>query len=547
MQIKEQTGASGTPLLPRPGARAAAALEKVPLPALLCALVFAVLFPALGNGFVDWDDVQYVLSNPALRGSWLDALAFSPGYYHPLTTLTYKLEFVLFGPEPFPFHLTSLALHLANCASAYWLLTALGARRGAAFLGALLFGVHPVHVEPAAWISGRKELLWGLFSSWTLIFYLRFVDTNSRKFFISSLVSFLLAMLSKPFAVVLPLALLLADYYRGRVFNARLLLEKAPYLAVALPLLTLSTGPSGFLLEGGAAGPLSILGGAASIVNNAFFYAQKLILPARLSALYPAPGFSAGAVLLPALLLLSAFAASRFIKAPPPGGAGPGAGRKIFFGLGFFLVTLLPALIVSPPADRYVYLPALGLFFLYGEFLVRLYGAARGPGPEGTVSLRGRLVVLLAAAHFFALGFASARRAPVWKNSLSLWEDVLRNYPMEHMGYYGRGNARAAAGDYDKALPDFTRCLELSPRYWKALNNRARLFADTKEFDKAIADYGAAIAINPGEPRLFLNRGNAYLLKGEKARAVEDYDRALAIAPGFTPALENRKRASAGL
>lgn len=520
-----------------------AALEKIPLPALLCVLVFAVLYPALGNGFVDWDDVQYVLSNPALRGSWLDALVFSPGYYHPLTTLTYKLEFVLFGPEPFPFHLTSLALHLANCVSAYWLLTALGARRGAAFLAALLFGVHPVHVEPAAWVSGRKELLWGLFSSWTLIFYLRFVDTDSRKFFIYSLVSFLLAMLSKPFAVVLPLALLLADHYRGRAFTARLLLEKVPYLAVALPLLTLSTGPSGFLLEGGAAGPLSLPGAAASVIGNALFYAQKLLVPARLSALYPVPVLSAGAAILAALLLLSAFAAPRFLKAPPGGGGGPGAGKKIFFGAGFFLATLLPALVVSPPADRYAYLPALGLFFLYGEFLVWLYGAARGPGD--TVSPRGRLVILLAAAHFFALGLASARRAPVWKDSLALWEDVLRNYPMEHMGYYGRGNARAAAGDYGKALPDFTRCLELSPRYWKALNNRARIFAETGEFDKAIADYGAAIAINPGEPRLFLNRGNAYLMKGAKARAVEDYDRALAIAPGFAPALENRKRAAA--
>jgi len=531
------------PPLSRIGARAAAALGKVPLPALLCLLVFAVLYPALGNGFVDWDDVQYVLSNPALRGSWLDALAFSPGYYHPLTTLTYKLEFVLFGPEPFPFHFTSLALHLANCASAYWLLTALGARRGAAFLAALLFGVHPVHVEPAAWVSGRKELLWALFSSWTLIFYLRFVDTNSKKSFISSLALFLLAVLSKPFAVVLPLVLLLADHYRGRAFTARLLLEKVPYLAIALPLLTLSTGPSGFLLEGGA-GPVSLLGGAASMAGNAFFYARKLLLPVRLSALYPAPVLSAGAVFLPALLLLSVLAAAQLIKRQPGGAAGPGAGKKIFFGLGFFLATLFPALIVSPPADRYVYLPALGLFFLYGEFVLWLYGAARGTGPEGTVSLPGRLVVLLVAAHFLALGYASARRAPVWKNSLALWEDVLKNYPGEYMGYYGRGNAFAAAGEYGKALPDFTRCLELSPRYWKALNNRARLYADTKEFDKAIADYGAAIAINPAEPRLFLNRGNAYLLKGVKARAVEDYDRALAIAPGFPPALENRKRAA---
>ncbi|MDD5208242.1 MAG: tetratricopeptide repeat protein [Elusimicrobiales bacterium] len=531
MQPNDQAGPPATPFLSR---------LRAPLPVYLCLIVLAVFLPALGNGFVDWDDVQYVVSNPALRGSWLDALAFSPGYYHPLTTLTYKLEFVLFGLNPLPYHFTSLALHLAVCVSAFRLLTALGARRGTAFLAALLFGIHPVHVEPAAWISGRKELLWGLFSCWTLTFYLRFLDTRLKKYFLWSLAFFALAVLSKPFAAVLPFVILLCDRYRDRAFSFRLLAEKVPYLAIALPLITLSTGPSGFLLESGA-GSFSLAWSAASAVQNAFFYAQKLLLPFSLSSLYPSQVLSWGALLLPGALLLSAFGALRLVKARDPE-----AGKIVFFGLGFFLVTLLPALLVSPPADRYDYLPALGLLFIYAEFLFRFYGALRGPAAEGRAPLASRLLVAAAAAHFCLLGAASAQRATVWKTSLALWEDVLEKYPLEAVAYYGRGNARAAAGEYDGSLRDFTRCLELSPLYWKALNNRARLFTDGKEFDKAIADYSAAIALNPREPRLFLNRGNAYFMKGDPARAVKDYDLALALAPGLAPAIENKRRAGAG-
>ncbi|MEK7721441.1 MAG: hypothetical protein AAB359_03530, partial [Elusimicrobiota bacterium] len=169
MPSKDSAGYCILPRLFRLEERAVGVFRKIPFPALLCLIVFTVFSTALKNGFVNWDDAQYVLSNPALRGSWLDALGFSPGYYHPLTTLTYKLEFVLFGLNPFPYHFTNLILHLIACVSAFYLLTALGTRRQAAFIGALLFGIHPVHAEPVAWISGRKELLWGIFSSWTLV------------------------------------------------------------------------------------------------------------------------------------------------------------------------------------------------------------------------------------------------------------------------------------------------------------------------------------------------------------------------------------------
>ncbi len=515
-------------------------LKKNAFPVLLVLIVLAVLFPALNNGFVDWDDVQYVVSNRALRGSWLDVLTFFPGYYHPLTVLTYKLEFSLFGLQPLPYHLTNLLLHAACCVAVYRFLSALGARPPSAFLAALLFAVHPVHAEPAAWISGRKELLWGLFAFWSLTCYLRFLDGRCGRFLRWSLFFFLLAALAKPAALVLPLALPLLDYYRGRRFSPGLLAEKAPYLLLALPLLALSGSPEGFLLGGGA-GAFSFAGAAASAARSALFYLGKLAVPVSLSALYPALTlpFGAGWYLL---LFLAGCAALGLLLRPAgrAGAPGPGWRKKTAFAVLFFFITALPGLIVSPPADRYAYVPAAGLFFLYGELVVHLFSLA---------SRRARLLApalaLLVAAHCFALAGASFYRAPLWKDSLTLWTGVMERNALEPMAYYGRGNAYRAAGCYAAALADFTRCLEIDPGNWKALSNRGRIYAELKRPGPALADYSAAIALSPSSAQLFLNRGNAYLLGGDRALAVKDYDRALALAPGLAQAEASRRAALA--
>lgn len=229
-----------------------------------------------------------------------------------------------------------------------------------------------------------------------------------------------------------------------------------------------------------------------------------------------------------------------------------GAVGETVFGFGFFVAMIFPALIVSPPADRYNYIPAAGLCFLYGEFIIWLYGLFReNPAPLSGEKLgQGRfkqplvlgwMLTALISAHIFVLGFASVYRTSAWRDSLTLWSDVLKKYPLEYMAYYGRGNAYNAAGQFRGAFADFNRCLELRPGYWKALANRGRTFAEIKEYDKAVSDYGAAIAINPAEVQLFINRGNAYFLKEDYDRAVKDYDRALAISPYLTKAAENRR------
>ena len=524
--------------------------KAIPLPIALALIVLAALLPVLNNGFVNYDDPQYVLSNPALRGSWSDALAFSPGYYHPLVTLTYKAEYSFFGLAPRPYHITNLELHLANCLSVFYLFVLLGWRRGAAFLGALLFGVHPVHVEPVAWISGRKELLWGLFSFWTLNCYLKYIDTGKTRFFIVSLVCFILSVLSKPFALILVLALPLADLYRERRFGIIQLAEKVPYLLAAFSLFLLSWVPSGFLLSSDAPA-LTPLNFAALITENLLFYAKKLILPVKLSALYPPPDFPVSPAIWFVLLFAAAsglYGIRRYWRAS----AKSAAARTAVFCLSFFVISVFPALLVFPPADRYGYVSGAGLCFLYSFWVWRLYELLEQSSYSarlsaiGTGSLKrffspGRVLAALVTAHCCVFAAASFERAAVWRNSFTLAEDILEKNPVEPLAYCLRAGAQREAQRYPDALKDYDRCLELKPDDPAMLISRIRTLLDMKEFDRVIADSGAAIAKYPGAPQLFLYRGLAHFFKGDYAAALKDYDHTLVIAPDFTAAIENKR------
>jgi tetratricopeptide (TPR) repeat protein len=273
-------------------------------------------------------------------------------------------------------------------------------------------------------------------------------------------------------------------------------------------------------------------------------------LPVNLSAMYPPPVLPAAAsewfflFFAAATLLYGAWRISR-------GSEKGEASKAALISLGFFLITIFPALLVFPPADRYSYVPAAGLFFIYSFLVWRLYEifvqsrvASCGAGSEMSRLKRfftpARLLVAFVAVHCAVLGFAAFKRASVWRDSFSLYNDVLKKYPREPLAYSGRAGEYRAAGRYREAIDDFSRSIELRPDDWKALSNRAGTFARTGDFDRAIADYSAAISINPGSAQLILNRGNAYVLKGEYPAALRDYNRALAISPDFPAAAENK-------
>jgi len=269
------------------------------LPALV---TFLVYIPALGAGFVNWDDPKYVYENPYITE--LDAFffkfAFTSFYFanwHPLTLISYAVDYALWGDRPFGYHLTNNILHSVNTGLvallAFRLTSLSSAKHGsrtvpiaAALISAALFGLHPIHVESAAWISERKDLLCALFLFLAALSYLRYAPSGRMRWYGASLFFFALSLMSKPMAITFPFILLILDFYpleRIRVALGRILIEKLPFLALsaASAILTMLAQKGEGALT--ALGPIPFLMRAAVALRGLAFYIFKTVFPAGLA------------------------------------------------------------------------------------------------------------------------------------------------------------------------------------------------------------------------------------------------------------------------
>ncbi|HEY5997995.1 MAG TPA: tetratricopeptide repeat protein [bacterium] len=508
-------------------------LSIVPWGAVLAlAATLLVYLPGLGNGFTNWDDDHYVTANrfvQRLSGANLlhHATSFTAGNYHPLTLAVLSLIHRAFGPDPRAFHAASLLLHCANVALVLRLALRLGAGASAAGIAALLFGVHPLHVESVAWVAEFKDVLSAAFFFAAILAYLQYRDgTRRRLWYGLALASFLLSLLAKPMAVTLPVVLLLCDRLQGRRRDRAALIEKAPFFLLAL----LFGGVALVSQQSALRSGIFALGENLRIAaHGLLFYLAKAIVPTGLSALYQIPRTADGGlppaftwaplVILP-LVALAAWWGRR--------------SRTAAFSALFFLVTLLPVLQIVPvgpaaAADRYFYIPSFGLFFAAGQAYAWLgERAARGSRWAGVLLPAGAAAVVL------LFGGLARERVGVWKDSLTLWTDAIAKDPASDMAYGYRGMARAAAGDDTAAMADFDRALELGARRRfsaEVYYNRGALHQARGRMAQALADYDRALEIDPRAVRALVNRGNVLDTLGRTAEAVQDYERAMSLAP----------------
>jgi protein O-mannosyl-transferase len=262
---------------------------------ILCmGIVAAVYFISLFNGFTNWDDQGYVTGNELIKSLSFDNIKkifVTPvmGNYHPLTMLSYAVEYSIAGLSPFIYHLTNLLLHVLNTWLVYRVTRGLSANIVISFVTAVLFGIHPMHVESVAWISERKDVLYACFFLSSLIFYIRYVKGGGRKMLFLSLFLFLLSLLSKGQAVSLTIVLFGVDFWLKRQWSLSLITEKIPFL-----LLSLAFGIAAIYVQH-SFGYMQVIK-LFSFTDRLFFacyalvlYLYKLILPVRLSCFYPFP------------------------------------------------------------------------------------------------------------------------------------------------------------------------------------------------------------------------------------------------------------------
>jgi tetratricopeptide (TPR) repeat protein len=494
-------------------------------------LTLIVYLPSLTNGITNWDDDKY-LNNPyvinlSLAGILKIFSVFFLGNYHPLSLLSLGIDHLIGGNSPFIFHFTNLLLHLLNTFLVFLLVKRLTRNNLLAILTCMLFGVHTLHVESVAWVSERKDVLYSFFYLLTLIIYTTYASGRKGWYYGLSLLFFLLSLLAKGQAVVLVAILPLIDYAQDRkLFSRKVLSEKVPFLLLSL----LFTWIAFRAQLSGNAIKFNTFSLPERFAFASFGFTQYLIkgiLPISLSALYqyPLKPLNGGIPSFYWLYIISLplfFTGSYFLFKR----------SKIYvFGLGLFFLNLLPLLQLIPVgeaimADRYFYIPSVGLLLCFAA---------------GLLELRNTKVRYTLSA-FFILGLSilSFARCMVWKDSLTLWSDVISKNKDAQFGYTGRGDAYSDLGQYDKAILDYSSAIGIDPKYRDAFYDRGEAYGNLEQWVDAIADYTRAIEIDPKSIDALYNRGIAYGKLGQWTTAIADFSRAIEIDPQNTHPYVNR-------
>lgn len=547
-------------------------IAKIMLPLVLiiavCAAVIAVYWPALSAQAISFDDQQYVLDNSLVRNPSFDSAKkflteiFKPstveGYYQPLSMISLMLDCAAGANENnlYIFHRTSLIIHAANVALIIIVLYQLfGSIIAAVFVG-LIFGLHPMTVEPIPWLSERKTLLAAFFAFASLIFYAHFTRTNSKKSFIVCCLMYLFALMSKPTSLPLPFMMLLIDYWPLKRFSRQTVFEKIPLfiLTVVFTVITLVSQnlTAGTLLPGQYGHSVENI--LLIITHNIIFYLSKIFWPVNLSShyAYPQPFDFSNSLLLmyflgTVILILVLIISTQWTKV-------------LLTGWLIFFVALLPTMQILRFSDviasnKFVYLPAIGLLMIFTAFLVALQQKCYIP-----VAII--IPILLIAA---AETFATRHYLAYWKDSITLYKhmvslapnspplygnlgnaygrlgrydeasEVLKTaaklQPNEPAAHYNLGVNYLKLGEYQQAIDEFKKTVELKPDYAEAWNNLGFAYGVFQRYDEQIYACKKAIELKPDNFNAYLNLGAAYGNLGKYLEAVDAYAKAVEINP----------------
>lgn len=495
-------------------------------------LSFLVFANTLGAGFVNWDDHGYLWLNPMVKplGSMDLGQIFSGhthGNYSPLVVLTYCFEhtfdtivkpgqMVVDNFQPFLYHLDNVLLHVGTTALAFFFFRALGVRGWGLALGTALFGIHPMRSESVAWVTERKDVLYGLFYIAALLTYWKYVAEQKSKFYMLTLLFGLLSLFSKIQAVSLPLSMLALDWLAGRdLKNMKVWVEKVPFFALSLVF-----GLVGIHFLGEAEGfkdtgyPMSerFFFATASLWN----YLWKVPAPFGLSAYYPYPKTGA----MPAFyyvtpLLLAAIGWWVWGTRKHD--------RSIAFGFLFFLVNIVFVLQFKGAgkafmSDRFTYIPYLGLFFV----LAKTYSDIESGRLKS--SLKGVLPYL--AAGFVAMcAVLTFMQNNTWKSSIALWENVTAKHPQDALSWSNLGLAHDDLKDYEKSVKSYEQGVKVDPGYFDATFNYAVALNNLKRSDEAIKWFSRAIEMKPDFAESWYGRAQVYLVKGDFPKAIADIEK----------------------
>jgi tetratricopeptide (TPR) repeat protein len=507
--------------------------------ALLAACV-ALYYRSLHYPFVNWDDYTIILRNEYIQGlSWANIKAiFTPGVvgaYQPIRTLTYAIDYEIWGFNPLGFHITNLLFYILTCWMMYVLIRLLLKDDKLALLGGLFFAAHPLHVESVTWLSARKEPLSGFFFLLAMVCYVK-STRSGMKYYWFSLAAFVMALLSKPSVVTFPALVVLYDLCFVTGASLRGLLRRvklyAPYFALSgvLTYITIELSSKGGVLKTFHGGSLftQLLTTLTVFVKNM----RYLILPVNLSPRYTDYSYSSPfepeplfALIACGVLVLLAWDMWKRSKV-------------VFFSLLWYPITYLPVSNLVPistlMADRYLFLPTMGVSIIFALVMGKIFGLARKI-PVLAVLRVAALALCVALLGFYS--FQSVERNSIWKDSISLWENAVQQDSTNVLGQYALGNVYLEAGRDDDAIQHYRKALVRAPGFSSAEAGLANAYLAKGDLDRAIFHYNQALSEGSAEDMaIYGNLGMALEHKGLFDEAIERYERALEIDSTFVVA-----------
>ena len=546
---KHWSGVSGLGSYDR-GQRAKSRVTDLLVCVGLVAATWAVFGQTLAHDFVNFDDHVYVYENPfVIRGLSTEGIigAFTHTHarnWHPLTTVSHMFDAQMYGLSAGGHHLTNVILHTISVLLLFLVLKQMTGTLWQSAFVAVLFAIHPLHVESVAWIAERKDVLSAVFFMLTMAAYARYAQGPSQARYLLVALLFACGLMSKPMLVTLPFVLLLLDYWPlGRIGGQkselgsrlrRLITEKMPLFALSAlsciaTLLTQRQGPN-------AIDQLPFLWRLNNTFVSYVTYIWQMLWPARLAVFYPHPNnrLPLVEVTVAIAFLVGVSLLAIYLRRTRP---------YIVTGWFWYLGMLVPVIGLvqvgeQAHADRYTYLPQIGLSIMIawtvGDLLLKL-----------TPRVRGALVAVAAALAIVSLGVRAFGQASYWKNSEALWNHTLAVTGENDVAHNNLGFLFLRRGELDKAISQFHAALNIRSRNTEThyslgtaliQNNLGNALARKHLSDKAIDHFQAAIRLRPDYADAYFNLGSVLFQQGQIDQAIAQWQKALAIRPTDTEA-----------
>ena len=533
------------------------------IPLALALVTFLVFLPTLWNGFVAWDDYMNLVENQDYRGltwpqvRWMFSTMLM-GHWIPLTWLTFGLDYVIWGMNPAGYHLTSLVIFALNAPVFYFVALRLlrhaagftdGALRLSAIVATLFFAIHPLRAESVGWATERRDVLSGLFFLLTVLMYLKASDATGKRrgwLLAGSVGIYVLALVSKASVMVLPLALVVLDFYPLRRLGGRwqewtgaaariVWLEKIPFmvLGVAGAALGYYAQNANMFITPLERYPLSAR--PAMVFYSLWFYLEKTVIPQGLSPLYELPlrvSLLDRQFLLPAFGVTAITAAAVALRKRWPAGFAVGA---------YYVITLGPVIGIVHSGyqltnDRYSYLPGFAFALVVGAVagaVVRA-GAAGRLRPPFVRALAGLGVLWLCG-----LAYLSAQQIQIWRDTDSLWRYALESEPNCALCHGNLGVYLSTQGNLGLAKAEFHRVLELRPGEPRALQHLGHTYASLGDLPRAVEILKLYLGRYPNDADALNNLGVTLLAAKRPREALKPLERAIRVKPEHTIALVN--------